>query len=103
MDFTNALDKDLFEGAQSADDIPFAMPDEQVTTEVDAEAYVEKKKAALAAHRSQIAVNDPFFSLFDAPELGVSFGREHYFLADGPRGAGVGPYNWETDLFAATD
>src|SRR3954469_6821038 len=46
MDYTRALDRDLFDGAQSADDIPFAMPDEQVTTEVDATAYSDVKQAS---------------------------------------------------------
>ncbi len=103
MDYTRAMERDLFEGAQSADDIPFAMPDDQVTTEIDATAYIDAKQASLRAHRSQIGEDDPFFSLFQAEELGLSFGREHYFLADGPRGPGVGDYNWETDLFAAID
>ncbi|MFL6238784.1 MAG: N-acetyl-1-D-myo-inositol-2-amino-2-deoxy-alpha-D-glucopyranoside deacetylase [Actinomycetes bacterium] len=103
MDHLGAKGQDLFDGAQSADDIPFAMPDEQVTTEVDASAYIEAKRDSLRAHRSQISENDPFFSLFDDVGLGLSFGVEHYFLAEGPRGPGQGPYSWETDLFAATD
>jgi N-acetyl-1-D-myo-inositol-2-amino-2-deoxy-alpha-D-glucopyranoside deacetylase len=41
--------------------------------------------------------------LFDENELGLSFGHEHYYLAEGPRGPGTGPYDWETDLFAALD
>src|SRR4051812_11854136 len=102
MDFLDAEHtRDLFDGATSADDIPFAMPDEQVTTEVDATAYIAAKREAMRAHYSQIRSDDPFFSLFESNELGLSFGREHYFLAEGPRGPGVGPYNWETDLFAA--
>jgi N-acetyl-1-D-myo-inositol-2-amino-2-deoxy-alpha-D-glucopyranoside deacetylase len=103
MDYTKALQRDLFDGAQSADDIPFAMADEQVTTEIDATAYVDRKQASLRAHRSQIAADDPFFSLFDSAELGDSFGKEHYFLAQGQRGPGTGEYNWERDLFAAVD
>jgi N-acetyl-1-D-myo-inositol-2-amino-2-deoxy-alpha-D-glucopyranoside deacetylase len=103
MDYTRAQGKDMFEGAASADDIPFAMPDEQVTTEVDGTAFLNRKQAALRAHRSQIAADDPFFSLFDDNELGLSFGLEHFFLAEGPRGPGTGQYNWETDLFAVVD
>ena len=103
MDMTRERGQDMFEGAESADDIPFAMPDEQVTTEIDARAYVDAKQAALRAHRSQIAADDPFFSLFESDDLDLSFGREHYYLAAGPRGPGVGQYNWETDLFAAID
>ena len=103
MDHLADRKDELFEGATSADDIPFAMPDEQVTTEVDGSAYAEAKRESLRAHYSQIRADDPFFSLFEDNELGLAFGREHYFLAEGPRGPGIGPYNWETDLFAALD
>jgi N-acetyl-1-D-myo-inositol-2-amino-2-deoxy-alpha-D-glucopyranoside deacetylase len=101
IDHLKERSQDLFEGAESADDIPFAMPDDQVTTQIDATAYVDAKRESLRAHRSQISPDDPFFSLFEDNQLGLSFGREHYFLAEGPRGPGIGPYNWETDLFAA--
>jgi N-acetyl-1-D-myo-inositol-2-amino-2-deoxy-alpha-D-glucopyranoside deacetylase len=104
MDYLKDRAGDLFDGAQSAEDIPFAMPDEQVTTEVDASEFFEAKRAAMRAHRSQIPADDPFFSLFEMDDVvGLSFGREHFFLADGPRGPGSGTYNWETDLFAALD
>jgi N-acetyl-1-D-myo-inositol-2-amino-2-deoxy-alpha-D-glucopyranoside deacetylase len=103
MDYLGDRSGELFEGATSADDIPFAMPDEQVTTQVDGSAYAAAKYDSLRAHRSQIKSDDPFFRLFEENELGLSFGREHYFLAEGPRGPGTGPYNWETDLFAAVD
>ena len=102
IDHLKERGKELFDGAESADDIPFAMPDEQVTTEIDGSEFFAAKRAALHAHRSQIPQDDPFFALFDIEsDNGLSFGHEHYFLAEGPRGPGSGTYDWETDLFAA--
>jgi N-acetyl-1-D-myo-inositol-2-amino-2-deoxy-alpha-D-glucopyranoside deacetylase len=102
IDHLKERGQDLFDGAESADDIPFAMADEQVTTGIDGSGYFEEKRAALRAHRSQIPVDDPFFSLFELEsDGGLSFGHEQYFLAEGPRGPGSGSHNWETDLFAA--
>jgi N-acetyl-1-D-myo-inositol-2-amino-2-deoxy-alpha-D-glucopyranoside deacetylase len=99
IEYLTAQGKDLFEGVQSAEDIPFAYPDDKITSEVDASAYVDAKLAALRAHRSQIPADDALFSLFELPD-GMSFACEHYVLVEGPRGPGTGPYNWETDLFA---
>jgi N-acetyl-1-D-myo-inositol-2-amino-2-deoxy-alpha-D-glucopyranoside deacetylase len=99
LDHLRAQGKDLFEGVESAEDIPFAYPDDKITTEVDASAYTEAKLASLRAHRSQIAPDDALFAIFDM-SAEMSFGREHYMLVEGPRGAGSGPHNWETDLFA---
>jgi len=91
-----------FLAVDSVDDLPFGVPDEQVTTEIDARDHLEAKLAALRAHRSQVAVDSPFFALSD--QVGQrAFGREHYTLLAGPRGPGSGPAGWETDLFAGID
>ncbi len=88
-----------FFGVESADDLPFGVPDEQVTTEVDAADHLEAKVAAMRAHRTQIAVDGPFFALSN--NIGQrAFGIEHYTLARGERGPGAGPRAWEDDLFA---
>ena len=42
----------------------------------------------MRAHATQIAADDPFFSLFEDKSDGMSFGREHYLLVEGPRGPG---------------
>ena len=47
------------------DDFPFGVPDEDVTTEIDATAYLEQKLAAMRAHATQIAVDSPFFAFSD--------------------------------------
>ncbi len=92
----------MFEAVESVDDLPFGVPDEQVTTEIDAGAYLDAKLAAMRAHASQIAVDSPFFALSD----GVgrrAFGVEHYTLLAGPRGPGGGSHGWEQDLFAGLE
>jgi N-acetyl-1-D-myo-inositol-2-amino-2-deoxy-alpha-D-glucopyranoside deacetylase len=91
-----------FLAVDSVDDLPFGVPDEQVTTEIDARDYLDAKLAALRAHRSQIAVDSPFFALSD--QVGRrAFGQEYYTLLAGPRGPGNGPAGWEDDLFGGLD
>jgi N-acetyl-1-D-myo-inositol-2-amino-2-deoxy-alpha-D-glucopyranoside deacetylase len=89
-----------FATVQSADDFPFGVPDEDVTTEIDATAYLEQKLAAMRAHATQIAVDSPFFTFSDG--VGQrAFGREYYTLLAGPRGPASGSHDRESDLFAA--
>jgi N-acetyl-1-D-myo-inositol-2-amino-2-deoxy-alpha-D-glucopyranoside deacetylase len=88
-----------FTRVESADDLPFGVPDDQVTTEIDATAYLDQKVAAMRAHATQIAVDSPFFAFSN--NVGQrAFGREYYTLLSDPRGPGSGPYRRETDLFA---
>ncbi len=87
-----------FFGVDSADDLPFGIPDEEVTTEIDASDHLEFKVAAMRAHRTQIAVDGPFFALSN--NVGQrAFGVEHFVLARGERGPGAGPLGREADLF----
>ena len=67
-----------FEGLGDLDDVPFAVPDDVITT----------------------AVDGPFFALSN--NLGQEvMGTEYYRLVRGTRGpAGPGPQGWEDDLFA---
>lgn len=91
-----------FAGVESVDDLPFGVPDDQVTTEIDASDYLEAKLAAMRAHASQIAVDSPFFALSDM--VGQrAFGHEYYTLLAGQRGSGSGSHGWENDLFAGID
>ncbi len=93
-----------FLGADSVEDLPFARPDEVVTTSVEGSAHVPAKLAAMRAHATQIAVDGPFFALSN--NLGLTaLGTEYYTLVRGPRGpapAGADPSGpgWEDDLFA---
>ncbi len=82
------------------DDLPFGVPDEQVTTEIDVTAYRNAKLAAMRAHATQISVDSPFFALSD--KVGqLALGHEYFTLLAGPRGQGGGPADREDDLFAA--
>jgi N-acetyl-1-D-myo-inositol-2-amino-2-deoxy-alpha-D-glucopyranoside deacetylase len=91
-----------FFGVDSADDLPFGVPDEIVTTEIDARDWLGHKTAAMRAHRTQIAVDGPFFALSN--NIGQkAFGVEHYVLARGAVGSTAGPQGREDDLFAGLD
>ncbi|MDP9397473.1 MAG: N-acetyl-1-D-myo-inositol-2-amino-2-deoxy-alpha-D-glucopyranoside deacetylase [Actinomycetota bacterium] len=87
-----------FFGVESADDMPFAVPDEQVSTRVDAVAHVDAKLAAMRAHATQITVDGPFFALSN--NLGNAvWGVEYYRLAAGQLGQ-RGSDGREDDLFS---
>ncbi|HWH30243.1 MAG TPA: N-acetyl-1-D-myo-inositol-2-amino-2-deoxy-alpha-D-glucopyranoside deacetylase [Mycobacteriales bacterium] len=88
-----------FFAVERAEDLPFGVPDEVVTTAVDAGDHLEAKLAAMRAHKTQIEVDGPFFALSN--KVGQrAFGIEHYVLA---RGVPVpGPDGREDDLFAGT-
>jgi N-acetyl-1-D-myo-inositol-2-amino-2-deoxy-alpha-D-glucopyranoside deacetylase len=87
-----------FRQVESVDELPFGTPDDEVTTEIDASAFLDAKLAALRAHATQIAVDSPFFALSN--NIGQrAFGREYYTLLAGPRGPDAGPDGRESDLF----
>jgi N-acetyl-1-D-myo-inositol-2-amino-2-deoxy-alpha-D-glucopyranoside deacetylase len=90
----------FFEGVTSADDIPFAVADEDVAAAVDGRKFVARKDAAMRAYPTQITVDGPFFALSN--NLGQEvLGIEYYRLVRGQRGpVGEGPEGWEDDLFA---
>jgi N-acetyl-1-D-myo-inositol-2-amino-2-deoxy-alpha-D-glucopyranoside deacetylase len=79
-----------------------AAPDSaQVTTEIDATAYFERKLAAMRAHATQITVSAPFFALSNQVRQ-RALGVEYYTLLAGPaapRGPAAGPTGRTTDLF----
>ena len=88
-----------FFGAQSADDLPFAKPDELVTTVVNAPEYVPQKLAGMKAHATQISVDGPFFALSN--NLGLSvWGDEYYTLVKGEKAAPFDSNGRELDIFA---
>jgi N-acetyl-1-D-myo-inositol-2-amino-2-deoxy-alpha-D-glucopyranoside deacetylase len=88
-----------FFGVDRAEDLPFGVPDELVTTVVDAGDQLEAKVAAMRAHKTQIAVDGPFFALSN--NVGQrAFGQEHYILGRGERGPATGERGLEDDLFA---
>ena len=88
-----------FFGAESADDLPFAKPDELVTSVVHASEFVPQKLAAMKAHATQIAVDGPFFALSN--NLGLSvWGDEYYTIVKGEKAAPFDENGRELDLFA---
>ena len=88
-----------FTQVDSVEDLPFGVPDEAVTTAIDATSYLDAKIEAMRAHVTQIAVDSPFFALSN--KVGQrAHGREYYILLAGPRGPGQQPDGRETDLFA---
>ncbi len=73
-------------------------PDELITTKVDVGDYVDRKRAAFAAHVSQNDPNSWFASI--AEEIyRMAFGTEYYQLARGKPGSELP----ESDLFAGID
>ena len=88
-----------FFGAESADDLPFAKPDELVSTVVNAPEYVPAKLAAMKAHATQNSVDGPFFALSN--NLGLSvWGDEYYTLVKGEKAAPFDANGRELDIFA---
>jgi N-acetyl-1-D-myo-inositol-2-amino-2-deoxy-alpha-D-glucopyranoside deacetylase len=96
-------EESMFEGVTDAAEIPFAVPDELVTTAVDGRAWHENKADAMRAHATQITVDGPFFALSN--NLGQEMlGIEYFRLVLGERGPGdAAPNGWEDDLFAGLD
>ncbi len=81
---------------EEVEDLQVGTPDEQVTTEVDVGAWLERKSAAMAAHRSQIGPDSFFLNVPD--ELASSmFATEQFVLEAGRSGGDGRP---ETELFA---
>ncbi|WP_148613697.1 N-acetyl-1-D-myo-inositol-2-amino-2-deoxy-alpha-D-glucopyranoside deacetylase [Nocardioides rubriscoriae] len=95
----DAGDTTSFEGMDPDGPLPhFVTPDENLSAVVDAEDHVDKKMAALAAHKTQITMDGPFFALSN--NVGSSaWGAEFYRIAKGTRGP-VNDEGLETDLFA---
>jgi N-acetyl-1-D-myo-inositol-2-amino-2-deoxy-alpha-D-glucopyranoside deacetylase len=82
----------------SVADLPFGVPDEQVTTEIDGAGQLAAKIAAMSAHATQIVVEGEYFAVSDMVGSRV-LGREYYTLITGRRGAGTGPHGLESDVF----
>ena len=83
-------------------DLSAGVPDDEVTTEVDATGYLDAKRAAMRAHETQITVDGDFFALSN--ELGARIlGTEYYVQLAGPGGGREPGDRYERDLFARRD
>lgn len=96
IDAMNAAgDTEFFGGAERAEDLGFGVPDDTVTTVLDANEFAGAKMAAMTAHATQIAVDGPFFALSNHVGRQI-WGVECYRLVRGDLGSATP----ETDLFA---
>jgi N-acetyl-1-D-myo-inositol-2-amino-2-deoxy-alpha-D-glucopyranoside deacetylase len=85
--------------AMDPDDLPFACPDEWVTSAVRAPEYLPQKLAAMRAHATQISTEDGFFALAD--NVGAQVMATEYFrLVRGQPSGERDQDGRETDLFA---
>lgn len=85
--------------AATVEGLPYGVPDELITTAIDGTGYGERKRAALAAHRTQIVVDGPFFALSN--NIGREVGTVEYFrLAEGELGPDRDADGRENDLFS---
>ncbi len=91
-----------FSRVESVDDLPFGTDDDKVTTEIDAQDYLDAKLAAMRAHASQIAVDSPFFALSDMVGR-RALGTEYYTLLAGPDDSPRRSTGREHDLFAGLE
>jgi N-acetyl-1-D-myo-inositol-2-amino-2-deoxy-alpha-D-glucopyranoside deacetylase len=92
-----------FDRVAGLDELGSGVPDDLVTTVVDARAHLPAKLAALRAHRTQIVVAPdgvgPYFALSNG--LGQqAFGTEYYIRLNGERDAAGGR---ERGLFPAAE
>ncbi len=96
---------DALKGTDSAfavadvDDLPFGIDDELVTTTIDATGFGAQKMAALGAHRTQVAIDGPFFALSNMLGREV-MAVEHFRIAKGELGPDRDAAGNETDLFS---
>jgi len=88
-----------FFGAESADDLPFAADDSLVTTVIDGNKFVDAKMEAMKAHKTQIALDGPFFALSNNLGLQV-WANEYYRLIKGNKSEPFNQDGRETDLFS---
>ncbi|MFA9429801.1 N-acetyl-1-D-myo-inositol-2-amino-2-deoxy-alpha-D-glucopyranoside deacetylase [Egicoccus sp. AB-alg2] len=79
----------------AAADLPFGVDDASITAHLDIADWLPRKRAAMAAHRSQIG-EDSFFLNVPPAIASTAFAVEQFVLEDGAA-AGDLP---ETDLFA---
>jgi N-acetyl-1-D-myo-inositol-2-amino-2-deoxy-alpha-D-glucopyranoside deacetylase len=96
LEAASVLPEDSWFIRASASDMSVGVPDDEVTTSIEASAYLEAKMAAMRAHETQITLDGKFYALSN--EIGHRvLGTEYYALLAGTRGASD-PY--ERELFA---
>jgi N-acetyl-1-D-myo-inositol-2-amino-2-deoxy-alpha-D-glucopyranoside deacetylase len=84
--------------APGPDGEPRGLLDEMVTTEIDISEYLDVKRAAMLAHRTQIAPGH-FFVALPLEKMRQVWDHEYFQRVEGPHGAEPGQR--EKDLFSA--
>jgi N-acetyl-1-D-myo-inositol-2-amino-2-deoxy-alpha-D-glucopyranoside deacetylase len=98
IEILKAAGEDTGFAAQDPDEIPFACPDEYVTTAIDGGEFADQKMRALRAHATQISTEEGFFALSN--NLGAQvMGTEYYRLVAGVLAGPFDELGRETDLF----
>ena len=98
IEMLKAAGEDTGFAAQDPDEIPFACPDELVTTAIDGGEFADQKLRALRAHATQISTEEGFFALSN--NLGSQvMGTEYYRLVAGVPAGPFDELGRETDLF----
>jgi len=98
-DLRAAGDTTTFEGMDPDGDLPaFMVDDSDLDAAVVADDFAAVKQEAMKAHRTQIAVDGPFFALSNNQGNEI-WGTEFFRLAKGTVGP-TGPDGLESDLFA---
>ena len=99
IEMLKAAGEDTGFAAQDPDEIPFACPDEFVTTAIDGSEFADQKMRALRAHATQISTEEGFFALSN--NLGSQvMGTEFYRLVAGTPAGPFDELGRETDLFS---
>ena len=98
IEMLKAAGEDTGFAAQDPDEIPFACPDEFVTTAIDGAEFSDQKLRALRAHATQISTEEGFFALSN--NLGSQvMGTEYYRLVAGEIAGPFDEIGREQDLF----
>ncbi|NNE74895.1 MAG: GlcNAc-PI de-N-acetylase [Acidimicrobiales bacterium] len=92
-------DADMKERRANMDDEPFGSPESSLTHCIDVAAIAGRKKAAMAAHASQIGP-DAFFLTMPDDQFAASFGREWYIARFDGSAADRKAGEFATNLFS---
>jgi LmbE family N-acetylglucosaminyl deacetylase len=77
-----AMAREVGEDAPDLDPEGFGSPETELTTRVDVTPWLDAKRAAMRAHRSQIA-DDSFFLTLDDARFALAFGTEWFIRVGG--------------------
>jgi LmbE family N-acetylglucosaminyl deacetylase len=77
-----AMAREAGDDAPDLDPEGFGSPEAELTTRVDVTPWLDAKRAAMRAHRSQIA-DDSFFLTLDDARFALAFGTEWFIRVDG--------------------